>query len=92
MDYTAESFLSWVVAGNLEGARGSLHAGADPNQSDEMGNSALRLAIHSRRKDLVAILIAFGATVTDEDLSAAIGQHDDIDLLEFIISERRKRA
>jgi ankyrin repeat protein len=90
MKYTADSFLSWIVVGNLDGARGSLQAGADPNQKDEMGISALRLAIRSRRKDLIALLLAFGASVSEEDLTASIGQHDDLDLFEFITREKGK--
>src|SRR5688572_10199663 len=55
---TAHSLLSWVVVGNVQGVRSALAAGADANQKDERGYSAMHLAVSHRRKDIIPVLIA----------------------------------
>jgi ankyrin repeat protein len=50
-----------IVRGDLDAVEASLRAGADPDAGDEKGERPLLVAIHNKRADLVAALIAGGA-------------------------------
>jgi len=92
---TAHSLLSWVVVGNVQGVRSALAAGADANQKDERGCSAIHLAVSYRRKEIISVLIAAGADITmknpegDDALDMA-ARRDDVEILDAIDAARKK--
>jgi len=61
------SLLDAVTAGDVAGVRELLSAGADCNQRNSDGATALMLAAHAGNLDLVRILVAAGADVNAAD-------------------------
>ncbi len=61
------SLFDAVTAGDVAGVRGLLAAGADCNQRNGDGATALMLAAHAGNLDLVRILVAAGADVKAAD-------------------------
>lgn len=62
-----ESLLDAVSAADVDGVRKLLAAGADCNQRNGDGATALMLAAHAGRLDLVKMLIGAGADVNATD-------------------------
>src|SRR5688572_31337028 len=61
------SALAAATHGTPEEIRSSLAAGADPNEADADGTSALHWAVHRGALDGVAALLAAGAAVDAEN-------------------------
>lgn len=90
MKYTKESLLSWVVVGNIDGVRGALQAGADPNQPDERGDTPLHHAVWARREKMIRLLIENGAkthlrNARGEDVLDIAARRDDTEILHVIM-------
>jgi ankyrin repeat protein len=92
----AHSLLSWVVVGDAEGVKAALKDGADPNQKNESGISALHLAVSYRKMEVISMLIAHGADISakntnGDDVLDVAARRDDTEILDVIDRARRNR-
>lgn len=78
-----------VILSTQEIAKCLLSHGADAGATDNLGFSALRLAILGNKQELALLLIDSGSVLT---FTPSIFPHSDRDLAEYIMPDLRKRC
>lgn len=64
-----------AIQNRVDELRVALSDGADPNESDDLGSTALHAAIAYRSLDVIAVLLDHGAGVTVQDKDGSTALH-----------------
>jgi ankyrin repeat protein len=72
---TRSDLRKLAIQNLVEELRAALREGADPNESDSLGSTALHAAIAYKSLDVITVLLEHGADVTMQDKDGSTALH-----------------